>query len=103
MKNEGITQQNNAFKGFYQGKMQVGRIYHTQPEFNFAQSNILLSFHDLATGEILQTKPMKAYVTENSSTTHRVDVNLFFKSHGYFVLEFHGLGPNDELSFTTSF
>lgn len=103
MNTSGITKEHNTFKGFYRGKVHVSRVYSNLTGFSFGSSPIFMSFHDLGTGNILQTKPMRSYMKENQEDASRVDVNLIFTATGYFVLEFHGIKAEEEIGFMASF
>lgn len=103
MNTTGITKEHNTFKGFYRGKVHVSRVYCNLEGFSFSLSPIFISFHNLATGEILQTKPMRSYLQKEQLNTSKVDVNLLFTANGYFILEFHGIKEGEEIGFMASF
>jgi hypothetical protein len=103
MNTTGITKEQNTFKGFYRGKVHVSRVYCSLEGFSFSSSPIFMSFHNLATGEILQTKPMRSYLQKEQLNANKVDVNLLFNATGYFILEFHGIKEGEEIGFMASF
>jgi len=103
MNTTGITKEHNTFKGFYRGKVHVSRVYCSLEGFSFSSSPIFMSFHNLATGEILQTKPMRSYLQKEQLNANKVDVNLLFNATGYFILEFHGIKEGEEIGFMASF
>jgi hypothetical protein len=98
-----ITKDNPVFKGFYKGKIHISKIYNTKEGYSFEASDIFLSFHDLATGEIMQTKTLKGYMLSTQTSLQKVDIHFIFQAHGYFIIEFHGLDADDQVGFVSSF